>query len=166
MRRYRRSMRRRRCSMWRRLRLARRRRRSRGGHSMRRYRRSMRSYRRYWCGVFGDIGDCPVWKSHTANRHRHFAYVCAKKFSFRISTKNLYLTLSMFASPRKVWGTWNGALVMVVNHTHSHNGTMLQLASKFKQCQAYKAMTQYCLWFVLPVSNFLSNKCLLKTLTT
>ena len=73
MRRYRRSMRRRR-SMWRRLCFARRRRRSCGGHSMRRYRRSMRrrlrssaarsaiarSYRRYRCGVFGDIRDCRV----------------------------------------------------------------------------------------------------------
>ena len=67
MRRYRRSMRRRRCSMWRRLRLGQRRRRSRGGHSMRRYRRSMRrrrrwmrrrwrSARRRWRSAGGDCG--------------------------------------------------------------------------------------------------------------
>ena len=30
------------------------------------------------CGVIDDFcGLIPVWKSHTANRHRHFAYVCA-----------------------------------------------------------------------------------------
>ena len=66
MRRYWRSMRRRRRSMWKCLRLGQRRRRSRGGHSMRRYRRLMwrrqrsRSYRRYRHGVSGDIGDCGV----------------------------------------------------------------------------------------------------------
>ena len=51
----RRSMRTRRRSMWRRLRLGQRRRRSRGGHSMRRRRRLMRRLRRSR-GVTGDIG--------------------------------------------------------------------------------------------------------------